>query len=857
MLSHFENLYKFSSGKAKLELRSTHVPSEDITPVEETEYEPARLAIQEHHADRAGKHFDVRLIIGKSNKAVSFATRKGLPTDVGSPRLLVRQPDHTAEYATWAGEIPKGEYGAGHVAVVAHVPAVARSYGNKIDLTVSKGPLKGRYSILKQSGNHWFAIRHKRPDHYWEERPKYNIGTDDMLQHPEFIAEHKIDGVHAIARLDAKKGISLAERNKSVMGEIQGKEDHVPWIRDFKVNPKYHGVVVRGELFHPDHNFATISSVLLSDPHTAIEAQKKIGKLSLAAFELVKGPYGKNVSNWSYNQKRDFLRQLVTDMAHPLVTLPESSYDKAALLKRVLRGGGEGIVLKHILTGEAHKLKKRGDLDLKIVGFESGAGRLAGRGVGAFRLADRHGNYVGNVGTGLSDIVRQDALKNPSKYLHKLVKVQFHEITDDRKLREPRWKGWTTDKQEADEVHTLAKSASGQLDVKTDDELKSTAWNMKEIPGTKNPGDGAPLDVIVLDKDKTEKLKKVDPIAKVPGKWDPKILAVKPGTSTAESKKLLDSFEYVRKALRAKEDTIKTSAASKTPPKIGDEVTVQLEKGRGYHIVAMGEIPGTKNPADGDPYDVIIADKKGGQGGRFKVVIVGKITDPTGNHKWVATTDGSKPSEQEMKSLRGYRAARSEFIGKKMKIQIPGMRDKQVKSAEVPHVRQEEPYYCGVAVVKSLVDNGEDQDELAEDLNTTERDGTDPHNILRTLKDKGISASLAKGMTVEELKSHLDAGTPVVLMIQDYGDTEDYSDDWKDGHYVIAKSYDGDTLTLEDPASDNSSRTMSLKELQERWHDIDKDGEKYVNSGIVVKKADLDEYLGRAAGQLLYRLFRK
>lgn len=757
MLSHFENLYKFSSGKAKLELRSTHVPSEDIAPVEETEYEPARLAIQEHDADRAGKHFDVRLIIGKSNKAVSFATRKGLPTDVGAPRLLIRQPDHTAEYATWSGDIPKGEYGAGHVAVVAHVPAVARSYGNKIDLTVSKGPLKGRYSILKQGGNHWFAIRHKKPEHFWEERGKFGQADESMLQHPEYIAEHKIDGIHAIARFDAKKGVALAERAKGVMGEIQGKEDHVPWIRDIKVSPKYHGVVVRGELFHPAHPFKTVASVLLSDPHTAVEAQKKIGRLSLGAFELVKGPYGRDVSSWTHNQKRAFLEQFVQDVAHPLITTPESSYDKAALHKRILRSGGEGVVLKHILTGESHKLKKRADLDLKIVGFEPGAGRLAGKGVGAFRLADRHGNYVGNVGTGLSDIMRQDALKNPKKYLHKLVKVQIHEVTDDRKLREPRLKGWTVDKKEADEITSF----------------------------------------------------------------------------------------------------LKLSAVSKTPPRLGDEVTVQLEKGRGYHIVAMGEIPGTKNPADGDPYDVIIADKKGGQGGRFKCIIVGVIKDPSGNSKWVATTDGSKPSDKDMKSLRGYRAARAEFIGKKMKIEIPGIRDKQVKSAEVPHVRQEEPYYCGVAVVKSLVDNGEDQDELAKDLHTTESGGTDPHNILKTLKDKGISASLTKGMTIEELKRNLDNGTPVVLMIQDYGDKDDYSDDWKDGHYVIAKSYEGDTLTLEDPASDNASRTMSLKELQERWHDVDKDGEKYVNSGIVVKKSSLDEYLGRAGGHLLYRLFNK
>lgn len=579
MISTFEKLYKFATGKDKLELRKTHVPDETIAPLEPTEYEPARLAIQEHLADRAGKHLDVRLILGNSSKAVSFATRKGLPSEVGQPRLLIRQPDHTSEYAGFSGEIPKGQYGAGTVSLKHDVPVIARSYGNKIDLTVSKGDLKGRYTLVKQNGNHWFAIRHKPPEHFWEERVKYNQADPSMLDHADYVAEHKIDGIHAIARFDAKKGMALADRQKSIMGDIVGSEDKVVHLRDFKVPQKYHGVVIRGELFHPEHPFRTISAVLNSDPHTALEAQKKIGKLSLAAFELVKGPHGKDVKDWTYNQKRAFVQQFVTDVANPLITVPESSYDKQALMKRVLRGGGEGVVLRHILTGEPHKLKRKSDLDLKIVGFEPGSGKYAGKGVGSFRLADKHGNYVGNVGTGLSDTMRQDAFKNPSKYLHKLVKVQIHEVTEDRKLREPRLKGWTLDKREADDVGQFVKMASA--------------------------------------------------------------------------------------------------------PKIEDEVTVQLEKGRGFHIVAMGEIPGTKNPADGDPYDVIIADKKGGQGGRFKVKIVGKITDPTGNHKWVGTTDGDKPNEQQLKSLRGYRAARAEFIGKKMKIEIPGIKDKQVKSASM------------------------------------------------------------------------------------------------------------------------------------------------------------------------------
>lgn len=66
---------------------------------------------QIHDADRAGRHFDVRLVDG--DIAYSWATKKELP-EPGKSIILWSQPNHDAKYALSDNiEIPKGQYGSG------------------------------------------------------------------------------------------------------------------------------------------------------------------------------------------------------------------------------------------------------------------------------------------------------------------------------------------------------------------------------------------------------------------------------------------------------------------------------------------------------------------------------------------------------------------------------------------------------------------------------------------------------------------------------------------------------------------------------------------------------------------------
>lgn len=132
------------------------------------------FVVQRHHASHL--HYDFRLELNGTLK--SWAVPKGPSLNPKDKRLAMMVEDHPVSYATFEGQIPDGNYGAGHVTVWDHgtyepVDETGKSIDPKkfaqqlhtgsIKFKMKGKKLKGEFALvrLKDEEKSWLLIKHR------------------------------------------------------------------------------------------------------------------------------------------------------------------------------------------------------------------------------------------------------------------------------------------------------------------------------------------------------------------------------------------------------------------------------------------------------------------------------------------------------------------------------------------------------------------------------------------------------------------------------------------------------------------------------------------------------------------------
>ena len=159
---------------------------------------------------------------------------------------------------------------------------------------------------------------------------------------------------------------------------------------------------------------------------------------------------------------------------------------------------------------------------------------------------------------------------------------------------------------------------------------------------------------------------------------------------------------------------------------------------------------------------------------------------------------------------------------------------------KVPMLRQSTDFTCGVSALQSVFAYFGDEyreDQLAKELKAVPKTGTHYQEMMRLAKAKGYSVKVVKNMTIAELKKLIDTGKPVICLIQAWAEkTTDYSNDWEDGHYVLAIGHDQGNIFFMDPSTLCNYTYIPTDEFVKRWHDTD-GKEQLVHFGLIIEKS--------------------
>jgi bifunctional non-homologous end joining protein LigD len=443
-----------------------------------------RFVVHEHHARRL--HWDLRL--EHDGALASWALPRGVPEDPKDNRLAVRTEAHPLDYLEFAGEIPKGQYGAGKIEIWDRGTFEEEKFrDDKVIVTFAGERVRGKYALFQTDGDNWMIHRMDPPaDPDREPIPqgiKPMLATLSTLPTDEdrWAFELKWDGVRAIAYCETGR-LRLESRN---LREITS---HYPELRGIAAELGSRDAVLDGEVVALDDggepSFERLQGRMNLSSESAIRRRMADCPVTYLAFDLIYLD-GRSLIDVPYTKRRERLESLGLEGPH----WQTPSYHRGegeALLRLTQSRGLEGLVAKGLdsryLPGRRSrawlKVKNVQSQELVIGGWLPGRGRREGT-LGALLVGYRDDEdsrrglrYAGRVGSGFTDdeLDRLAALLEPLRASESpfegrqppreavfveprlVADVAFREWTAARTLRAPVYKGLRPDKDPAEVV---------------------------------------------------------------------------------------------------------------------------------------------------------------------------------------------------------------------------------------------------------------------------------------------------------------------------------------------------------------------------------------------------------------------
>jgi bifunctional non-homologous end joining protein LigD len=455
------------------------------------------FVVQRHDARRL--HYDFRL--ERDGALASWAVPKGVPLEPGQQHLAVHVEDHPLDYATFEGEIPAGNYGAGTVEIWDHgtYELIEEKKNGGLTVRLAGERLQGTWALvpahLSGDEKNWLIIRKRddaapsapapTPARY---RPMLATLADEVPRGAGWEFEVKWDGYRAIATVAGSETV-LTSRNGN---DLTARFEHV--AKEIAKTVRTPDCVLDGEVCALDDTGRSSFS--------AMQQGKAGTPIVYYAFDVLEVD-GEPLADLPLVERRKRLEALL-DRRNRIVRLSETFDDGQALLAAATEQQLEGIMAKRLdskyavgrRTRDWLKVKTHGEQEFVIAGYTKGTGRRASS-FGSLVLGVYQGDelvYVGNVGTGFNSReieklldklrpLRRDTV--PFREVPKMPKVrksdviwvepelvcevEFAEWTHDGRLRAPSYQGLREDK-DAREVRREV--ALGDRIVKGKRELK-------------------------------------------------------------------------------------------------------------------------------------------------------------------------------------------------------------------------------------------------------------------------------------------------------------------------------------------------------------------------------------------------